>query len=76
MTLSDFCYEHTKVGELVVVRDAGWVVTTAYIDPEDLFSINPALSTRPVASDTWGTLSVLTKDGDQADVPCHYVDLG
>ena len=32
MTLSDFCYEHTQVGELVVVRDEGYVVTTAYID--------------------------------------------
>lgn len=75
MTLSDFCYGHTKVGELVVVRDAGYVVATAYIDAEDLFALNPQLAARQVAKDEWGRLEVTTEHGDRIAVPCHYVDL-
>lgn len=75
MTLSEFCYEHTKVGELVVVRDAGWVVTTAYIDAEDLFSLNPRLASREVAKDEWGRIDLTTEHGDKVAVPCHYADL-
>jgi len=76
MTLSDFCYEHTQVGELVVVRDEGYVVTTAYIDVEDLFSLNPRLSQREVIKDEWGRIDVTTEHGDKVAMPCHYVDLG
>lgn len=74
-TLMDFCLRGTQVGELVVVRDAGYAVATAYIDAEDLFPLPPSLSMRPVASDEWGAIRITTEHGDRVYAPCHYVDI-
>lgn len=75
VTLQEFCLRRTRVGELVVVRDAGYVIASAYIDAEDLFFLPPSLSACQVSSDKWGELRVATEHGDEVGVPCHYVDI-
>ena len=75
MTLNDFLHHHTHVGELCVVRDAGWVCFCAYIDHEDLFAVPERLSERNVSGDMWGTIDVTDADGHKVSAPCHYIDL-
>ena len=75
MTLRDFLLHQTKVGELCVIRNAGWIVAVAYIDHEDLFIVPEQLAEHEVAGDSWGTLNVTTESGEQAGAPCHYIDV-
>ena len=75
MTVREFCLKHTKVGELIVIRDSGWIVHTVWIDHEDIFMVSPKMADRTVKSDSWGELSITTQHGDNLSVPCHYVDV-
>ena len=75
MQLNDFLMYRTQVGELCVVRDAGWICACAYIDHEDLFAVPERLAEREVKGDVWGTIDVVRELGQKASVPCHYVDV-
>lgn len=76
MTVQDFLLRKTDVGELCVIRDCGWIVAVAYVDPEDLSTcaINPRLLNRPVLQDKWDKLMVKTKDGYDDSVAAHFID--
>ncbi len=74
MTAREFCLKKTQVHELCVIRDSGWIIATVWIDSEDLFAMNERVAKMEVKSDEWGTLSIVTKHGDEIDVPCHYID--
>lgn len=74
MKVREFCYYHTKVGELCVIRDSGWIKQPVWIDHEDLFAIHPNLSKREVKSTSWGELKITTEHGNTIKVPCHYID--
>lgn len=74
MTIGEFCRRKTQAKELCVIRDCGYITTTAWIDYEDLFSITPRIRDAEVKSDEWGTLSIVTEHGDSIEVPCHYID--
>lgn len=76
MTVQQFLLHHTQVGELCVIRDGGWIVATAWIDVEDLFAgyVGTGIRDRKVQSDSWGTIGVYDKNGQQTRVPCHYID--
>ena len=41
MTVVEFCLRKTQVQELCVIREDGWIVSTVWIDHEDLFAIHP-----------------------------------
>ena len=73
--LMDFLLHHTPTHDLCVIRESGWILQVAYIDPEDLFLIHPRLQHLPVRSHSRGTLRVNVGDGQFADAPCHYVDV-
>jgi hypothetical protein len=77
MNVSEFCHEHTQVGELVVIRDDGYIVAAVWIDHEDLFSthINPGIATQQIKKDSWGKLNVTTEHGNHVLMPCHYIDI-
>ena len=75
MLLKDFLLHQTQIGELCVIRDAGWIYDAAYIDHEDLFAIPEQFAEREVKGDSWGALNVTTEHGDHIDIPCHYVDV-
>lgn len=77
MKLIEFLLKKTQSGELVVIRDTGYIVTTTWIDIEDLFarSLTHELSNKVVRSDEWGELKVTTQHGDKVSYPCHYVDV-
>lgn len=64
----------TQVKELCVIRNNGYIVATAWIDYEDLFTIDDVVSAYIVKHDSWGTLSIITEHGDTIIVPCHYID--
>lgn len=75
MTVVEFLLKNTKVKELCVIRDSGYIVMTAWIDYEDLFAINSGIGKMMVKSDTWGTIPILNRDGNTIDVDCHYIDV-
>ena len=75
MTVCDFCMKSTNVKELVVIRDAGYIVHTVWIDCEDLFAIHPNYANKEVIGDEWGYLSIVTEHGDTLSVPCHYINI-
>ena len=76
MTVQEFLLHHTQIGELCVIRDGGWIVATAWIDSEDLFAGNvaPGIRNLTIQSDSWGTIGVRDKNGQQTKIPCHYID--
>lgn len=74
MTVREFCMKQTQVKELVVIKDCGWIVSTAWIDYEDIFRLPEKTSQLEVISDEWGTLDVVTEHGDTVSVPCHYIN--
>ena len=74
MTVKEFCLHKTQVGELCVFRDCGWIIGSAWIDHEDLFTISNSISTKEVKKDEWGLLPVTTEHGDIIKIPCHYID--
>lgn len=74
MTVREFCMKKTQVNELVVIRDCGWIVATAWIDYEDIFRLPEKTSQLEVISDEWGTINVVTEHGDDISIPCHYIN--
>ena len=75
MDVREFCLKNTNVGELIVIRDNGWIVHTVWIDIEDIFMISPKIANKIVRSDSWDELSITTQHGDKISVPCHYIDV-
>lgn len=75
MTVREFLLKHTKVKELCVVRDSGYILMTACIDYEDLFVINNNIGSKIVKYDTWGTIPIRNRNGSRIDVDCHYIDI-
>lgn len=74
MTVREFFCKKTKVHELCVIRESGWVAATAWIDSEDLFTIHPSIANKEVLKDEWGNIEITTEHGDRIKVPCHYID--
>lgn len=77
MKLFDFLHTRTKANELCVIREAGWIIASYWIDYEDLFSHYMAikLENRIVESDEWGYLTIVNKNNAEIKIPCHYVDI-
>lgn len=75
MTVKEFCMRHTKVGELVVIRDCGYIVHEVWIDIEDIFVLSKKYAEKEVKKDEWGYLQITTEHGDKIMVPCHYLDV-
>lgn len=75
MTLRDFLRTKTNVKELCVIRDGGWIVSTCWIDYEDLFHIPPKLADRVVKKDEWGYIPIVNENNAAIKIPCHYVDV-
>lgn len=75
MTVREFLLKKTDVRELCVVRDTGYIVMTAWIDCEDLFAINDNIGGKTVKSDSWGTITIRERNGNVAEVDCHYIDI-
>lgn len=75
MTVREFLLKNTKVKELCVIRDSGYIVMTAWIDYEDLFAINNDIGKKIVRSDTWGIIPILNHNGNTVNVDCHYIDV-
>lgn len=73
MKVREFCMKKTQARELCVIREGGWIVSSAWIDYEDLFAIHSNIACKKVKSDEWGTLSIVTEHGDKIDIPCHYI---
>lgn len=46
MTVEEFCLRKTQAQELCVIREDGWIVSTVWIDHEDLFAIHLVLKIR------------------------------
>lgn len=51
MTVIEYCREKTEVGELVIIREGGWVTCAAYIDygTMQVASCHVEASERPAA---------------------------
>lgn len=75
VTLREFCLHHTKARELVAVTDSGYIVSTVWIDYEDLFAIPEKLSNKKIKSHYWSTLAVVDANGNRTEIPAHYVEI-
>ena len=75
--LSEFLEHNTKVNELCVIRDDGWIVATFWIDNEDLFMrhLDNTIGSKPVEKDEWGWLPIVNEDKGNLEVRCHYIDI-
>ena len=69
MDLREFLLRHTKVGDIIIIRDSGWQTGCTMIDNEDLFiySLNPSMLRRNVRNSyydkrDWANKDVLVVD--------------
>ena len=75
MTVYEFCIQKTRVHQLCVIRDEGWIVETVWIDSEDIFRISNRSKNAKVKETEFGELPIVTKDGIRVYVPCLYIDI-
>lgn len=75
MNVREFCMSKTNVHELVVIREGGYIVATAYIDHEDLFRLPGEIARSEVSGCVRDLLSVNDSIGHTFCVPCVYLDL-
>lgn len=64
MDLREFLLSQTNVGDIVLIRDAGWQTGCTIIDNEDLFiySLNPAMLRRKVRNSYYDKRDWANKD--------------
>lgn len=75
MIVSEFCRKHTQTHQLCVIRDAGWIVETVWIDSEDIFRITKLSANAEVKKTEFGELPIKTEHGDTVHIPCLYIDI-
>lgn len=75
MIVSEFCRKHTQTHQLCVIRDAGWIVETVWIDSEDIFRITKLSANAEVKKTEFGELPIKTEHGDTVYIPCLYIDI-
>lgn len=75
MTVIEYCREKTEVGELVIIREGGWVTCAAYIDHEDLFRLPPDINRREVTDAKRGWIRLTSPAAGSSDAPCLYLDI-
>ena len=74
MTVAEFCREKTRVYQLCVIRDCGWIVETVWIDHEDIFRLSERRARMKVIESKFGTLPICDANGNHLDIPCLYID--
>ena len=64
MNLREFLLSQTNVGDIVLIRDAGWQIGCTIIDNEDLFiySLNPDMLRRKVRNSYYDKRDWANKD--------------
>lgn len=75
MTVIEYCREKTEVGELVIIREGGWVTCAAYIDYEDLFRLPPDINRREVIGAERGWIKLVSPASGACNAPCIYLDI-
>lgn len=75
MTVIEYCREKTEVGELVIIREGGWVTRAAYIDYEDLFRLPPDINRREVIGAERGWIKLVSPASGACNAPCVYLDI-
>lgn len=75
MTVIQYCREKTNVGELVIIREGGWVTCAAFIDHEDLFRLPPSMAKAEVIGEESGRIRLANRAGGFEDAPCIYLDI-
>lgn len=75
MTVIEYCREKTEVGELVTIREGGWVTCAAYIDYEDLFRLPPDINRREVIGAERGWIKLVSPASGACNAPCVYLDI-
>lgn len=75
MTVIEYCREKTEVGELVIIREGGWVTCAAYIDYEDLFRLPPDIKRREVIGAERGWIKLVSPASGACNAPCVYLDI-
>ena len=73
MKLSEFLRRHTQPKELCVICLDGWIISTAWIDHEDLFLVHPKIRDKEVKRHDWDYLPTVNKNGTEVKIPCHYI---
>ena len=75
MTLREFLRKKTNVRELCIIRESGWIVTSCWIDYEDLFAVPQQLLQKTIKKDEWGYITIVNENNAEIKIPCHYIDV-
>ena len=77
MKLSDILLQKTATNELCCITVGGWISAMAFIDNEDRFIhyIPQNLLDKPVVREHWDFLTVIDSDGEEEEIPCHFIDV-
>lgn len=78
MLLEDFLLKEVKAKTLCSITENGYIISTAYIDYEDLFIhyVNPELLKKEVKESKWGRLNIVNRYGNSVSIPCLSIEIG
>ena len=76
--LKDFLLKETEAKTLCLITENGYIISTAYIDYEDLFIryMNPELLKKEVKKIKWETLVIVNSDGHSCLIPSLSIEIG
>lgn len=78
MLLKDFLLKKTKAQTLCSITENGYIISTVYIDYEDLFMryMNPELLKKEVKEIKWISLTIADSGGYLHLIPCLSIEIG
>ena len=78
MLLGDFLLNETKAKTLCLITENGYIISTVFIDYEDLFMryVNPELLKKEVIGNKWDALPIVNRDDNSVLIPCLSIEIG
>lgn len=76
--LEDFLLNETEARTLCFITENGYIISTAFIDYEDLFihHVDPKLLKKEVKESKWEALPIVNSDGNSVLIPCLSIEIG
>ena len=78
MLLKDFLLKKVKAQTLCSITENGYIISTVYIDYEDLFMryMDSKLLKKEVKEIKWISLTIVTSSDHSCVIPCLSIEIG
>ena len=78
MLLEDFLLNKTEAKTLCSITENGWIISTVFIDYEDLFMryMDSKLLKKEVKEIKWKTLTIVNSSDHSCVIPCLSIEIG